>query len=169
MPFISLEINKEKFRNSCAQWDVVKILFLLALPKTGTVELNWSMNLLQIKNSFHLCAHIKIQHKEGKEIAWVVFCRSKWMRHFISTVPDFGRASKKSILTTPHCFIYYLAFLVILLIHQPLVSVDATSMLKFPLQNRTLFTLTFTESPICMLLAYGKRLSLLMESYMYSV
>ena len=51
------------------QWGVVKILFLLALPKTGTVELNWSMNLLQIKNSFHLCAHIKIQHKEGKEIA----------------------------------------------------------------------------------------------------
>ena len=51
------------------QWGVVKKLFLLALPKSGTVELNWSMNLLQIKNSFHLCAHIKIQHKEGKEIA----------------------------------------------------------------------------------------------------
>ena len=32
-------------------------------------EVEWSMNLLQVENSFHLWAQIMVQLKEGKEIA----------------------------------------------------------------------------------------------------
>ena len=51
--------------------DFVKKRVWLALPRAGIVEMKWSMNLLQVKNSFHLpsfhlWAHIKVEDYGGK-------------------------------------------------------------------------------------------------------
>ena len=65
-------------------------------PKVRNTWVELVYELASDLKTHSISAHIKVQHKEGQEIAWVVFCRSKWMRHFISTVPDFGRASKNT-------------------------------------------------------------------------
>ena len=83
-------------------------MFLLALPKSGTVQMKCFIHLLLQKTTHaislpSLCFIFMWAQRWKEFLIW-----SKFIDQFNSTVLDFGRASKNSFLTTAHC-IHFLA------------------------------------------------------------